>query len=820
VSNLSADGETWEKIVRKLRAGVMPPAGAPRPDRTTHDALLTWIETELDRSAAAKPNPGRTEPFHRLNRAEYQNAIRDLLDVDVDVTALLPPDDASYGFDNIAGVLKVSPTLMERYLSAAQKVSRLAVGSALPTPNIDYFRVADDLGQNTQLPGLPFGTRGGTVIKYTFPMDAEYVISVRLFRDLNESVPLYTESQQLEIGLDGERVGLFTLPGVQNQPPASPNTSRPQAPPTEPPDSQPDQPADARQETEAPPAQLTAQNPRQAPPAQRPAISQIQQGVRISARDRELRNKADESWNVRIPVKAGQREVAVTFVNRTATLEETVRLPFLRPYPAGVNIPETRPGAYLRTVEISGPHGPSGAGDSSSRERIFVCRPDTNLRLQKIDASEGDLSRRSSQKIEASEGGCARTILSTLARRAYRRPVTEADIQPLVSFYLEGRSQGGDFDAGIERALRRLLVSPEFLFRVERDPAKSVPNTAYRISGLELASRLSFFLWSSIPDDELIELGSKGQLSSPTVLAKQVRRMVADARADAFVKNFAGQWLFLRNLPATGPVQSIFPDFDEGLRQAFQRETELFFESIVREDRSALELLDADYTFLNERLARHYEIPNVMGSHFRRVSLPKDSVRRGLLGHGSILTVTSYPDRTSPVVRGKWILENLLGTPPPPPLPNVPALRPTNESGAVLSMRERMAQHRANPVCASCHAIMDPLGLSLENFDGVGKWRTLGESGARVDASGAYPDGTKFNGPAGLKQTLVQSDRFVTTLTEKMLTYALGRGLEYYDGPAVRAIVREASRKDYQFSSFILGVVESTPFQMRMPGEF
>jgi hypothetical protein len=429
------------------------------------------------------------------------------------------------------------------------------------------------------------------------------------------------------------------------------------------------------------------------------------------------------------------------------------------------------------------------------------------------------LSRRSSQEIQASEGGCARTILSTLARRAYRRPVTEADVKPLVTFYLEGRNQGGNFDAGIERALRRLLVSPEFLFRVERDPAKSAPKTAYRISGLELASRLSFFLWSSIPDNELIELGSKGQLSSPTVLATQVRRMVADPRAEAFVRNFAGQWLFLRNLPATGPVQSIFPDFDEGLRQAFQRETELFFESIVREDRSALDLLDADYTFLNERLAQHYDIPNVMGSHFRRVALPKDSVRRGLLGHGSILTVTSYPDRTSPVVRGKWILENLLGTPPPPPLPNVPALRPTNEAGAVLSMRERMAQHRANPVCASCHAIMDPLGLSLENFDGVGKWRTLGESGAPVDASGAYPDGTKFNGPVGLKQALVQSDRFVTTLTEKMLTYALGRGLEYYDGPAVRAIVRDASRKDYQFSSLILGVVQSTPFQMRMTGE-
>jgi hypothetical protein len=393
--------------------------------------------------------------------------------------------------------------------------------------------------------------------------------------------------------------------------------------------------------------------------------------------------------------------------------------------------------------------------------------------------------------------------------------VTDKDIQPLLAFYAEGREQGG-FEAGIERALRRFLVSPEFLFRVERDPANAKPRTAYRISNLELASRLSFFLWSSIPDEELLEVASKGQLTTPTVLARQVRRMVADHRAEAFVKNFAGQWLFLRNLPATGPVQSIFPDFDEGLRQAFEQETELFFDSIVREDRSALDLLNADYTFLNERLAQHYNIPNVKGSHFRRVSLPKDSMRSGLLGQGSILTVTSYPDRTSPVVRGKWILENLVGAPPPPPLPNVPALKPTNESGAVLSMRERMAQHRANPVCASCHAVMDPLGLSLENFDGVGKWRTLGESGAPVDATGVFPDGTKFTGPAGLKQALVQSDRFVTTLTEKMLTYALGRGLEYYDGPAVRAIVRDAARKDYQFSSFILGVVQSTPFQMRM----
>jgi mono/diheme cytochrome c family protein len=810
LSKVEANAEAWEKVVRKLRAGVMPPAGAPRPDQAAHDALLSWIETELDRSARVRPNPGRTEPFHRLNRAEYRNAIRDLLDVDVDVAALLPPDDASYGFDNIAGVLKVSPTLMERYLSAAQKVSRLAVGTSPLVPNIDYFRVSDDLGQNTQLPGLPFGTRGGMVIDYTFPMDAEYVISVRLFRDLNESVPLYLEAQQLEVSLDGERVGLFTLPGVRNQASSAANLRRApaEAPPNELEDPQEPQGDPPPQEPQQP-TQRLPQNAQPTQQAQRPAISQIQQTVRISAREREVRNREDENWNLRVPVRAGRREVAVTFINRTAALDETVRLPFLRPYPAGVNIPETRPGAYLRTVEISGPFLASGPGESPSRSRIFVCHP---------AASEGTKSRRSSQEIAASEGGCARTILLKLARRAYRRPVTEKDIQPLLSFFEEGRAQGG-FEAGIERALRRLLVGPEFLFRIERDPLETAPSAPYRISDLELASRLSFFLWSSIPDDELLDVASKRQLRDPAMLARQVRRMIADRRAEAFVKNFAGQWLFLRNLPATGPVQSIFPDFDEGLRQAFQRETELFFDSIVREDRSALDLLDADYTFLNERLARHYDIPNVKGSHFRRVALPKDSVRRGLVGHGSILTVTSYPDRTSPVVRGKWILENLLGTPPPPPLPNVPALKPTNEAGAVLSMRERMAQHRANPVCASCHAMMDPLGLSLENFDGVGKWRTLGESGTPVDASGVFPDGTKFNGPAGLRQALVQSDRFVTTLTEKLLTYALGRGLEYYDGPAVRAIVRGAAAKDYQFSSFILGVVQSTPFRMRMAHE-
>jgi mono/diheme cytochrome c family protein len=772
LSQVGANAATWEKVVVKMRAGLMPPSGSPRPDKTAHDAFASWLESELDRNGAAHPNPGRTEPFHRLNRAEYRNAIRDILDLDVDVASLLPADDVSYGFDNIAGVLKMSPTLLERYLAAAQKVSRVAVGTSLPAPNIDYFRVTDDLSQDEHLPGLPLGTRGGTLIRYVFPMDGEYEIRPRLTRDLNESLPLYTEDQRLEISIDGERVGLYTLPGVGGAADTSPETSEPA----------PDAGAPPNPETRNP-------NPGTQPPQTRPAISQIQQAVRLGARERAARNRADESWNLRVPVKAGARDLVVTFINSVSAIEETPRLPFERPFPAGVNIPETRRGAYLRSVEVAGPFDVSGPGESQSRKKIFTC-----------DGTSGD--------------SCARTILTTLARRAYRRNVTTADVEPLMAFYREGRAQGG-FDAGIEHALRRLLVSPEFLLRVERDPANAAPGAVYSISDVELASRLSFFLWSSVPDDELLNLATKRQLSESAVLARQVRRMMADPRAEAFVRNFAGQWLFLRNLDAVVPVQSVFPDFDDALRQSFRRETELFVESIVRENRSALDLLRADYTFVNERLASHYGIPNIKGEHFRRVTLPADSKRRGLLGQGSILTVTSYPDRTSPVVRGKWILENLLGTPPPPPLPNVPPLRATDTSGVVLPMRQRMERHRSNPVCASCHAMMDPLGLSLENFDAVGRWRTLGESSAPIDASGMAPDGTRFDGPDGLRSTLLRSDRFVATLTEKMLTYALGRGLEYYDAPSVRAILRGAAADDYRFSSLIVGIVQSAPFRMR-----
>jgi len=829
LSNVSADATVWEKVVRKMRAGLMPPAGMPRPDRASHDVFLRWLEDGLDHAAAVNPNPGRTEPFHRLNRTQYQNAIRDLLDLEIDVTSLLPPDDSSYGFDNIAGVLKMSPTLMERYLSAAQKISRAAVGTPPPTPTVDYFRVADDLAQDRRLPGQSFGTRGGTRIRYTFPMDAQYVIRVQLSRDLNEGVPLYADDQQLEVSIDGERVKLFTLPGVGGQAAA-----------TEPPQDF-DTPAPTESADVTPPAGRGAlANEPQAGRRQGPASTPAARGgPRLSRQGLEQRNRADREWEVRVPIKAGTRDVEVAFINPTSALAETARLPFVRPYPAGVNIAETRTGAYLRSVEISGPHDPTGPGQSASRERIFTCRP-AKVSAEAAPASArastksrrpasaevtavrrsvregGSVSEgRSSQQVEANEGGCARTIIATLARHAYRRPVTNADVDPLLAFYSEGRKAGG-FEDGIERALKRLLVAPEFLLRVEVDPPAARPNTPYRISDVELASRLSFFLWDSIPDEELLTLAARKQLGNPATLTRQIRRMEADNRFSAFLDNFAGQWLYLRNLAAVVPVQQSFPDFDDTLRQAFRRETELFFESIVREDRSALDLLRADYTFVNERLARHYGIPNVKGSRFRRVSLGPDAKRSGLLGQGSILTVTSYPDRTSPVVRGKWILENLLGAPPPAPPPNVPELKPTSFATHVLSMRDRMAEHRKNAVCASCHAMMDPLGFALENFDGVGRWRALDESGAPIDASGAMPDGTKFEGPAGLTKALLGSDRFVTTLTEKILTYALGRGLEYYDAPTVRAIVRESAKNDYRFTSLISGVVQSTPFQTRM----
>ncbi len=723
LSTVPAQAELWEKVIRKLRTGSMPPMGRPRPDARVADSFAVFLETEIDRAAASHPNPGRTEPLHRLNRTEYQNAIRDLLALDIDAAKLVPADDQSYGFDNIAGVLKVSPTLLERYMGAAREISRLAVGASAITPAGETFRVVSDLSQYQHRDGLPFGTRGGVSVPYNFPVDGDYDIKLELL-DLFAGAPI-REPHQLELSLDGEQIGLFHLA---------------------------------------------------------PRDPEADQGAAY--------NSGPDALEVRVPVTAGPRVVTATFIKKTDALAESVRQPFARPHGEGDYLLYQ---PHLGTVAITGPFNVTGVDDTPARRRIFVCRP--------------------SSPVE--EGPCARKILSTLARRAYRRPVAENDLDDLVAFYNEGRDADG-FDAGIERALRALLVSPDFLFRVVSDPPGTAAGAYYPLSDIELASRMSFFLWSSLPDDELLDVAEQGRLQDPTVVEAQVRRMLADPRSEALAKNFAGQWLRLRNISGALPSDVIFPDFGESLREDFVRETELFFDSIMRDGRSVTELLTADYTFLNERLASHYDITGVYGSDFRRVALV-DPNRHGLLGQGSILTVTSYPDRTSPVGRGKWVLENVLGAPPPPPPANVPELEPDADSGKALSMRERMEQHRANPVCASCHRIMDPLGLALENFDAVGRWRAHMPGGTAIDAAGTMPDGTAFEGPADLRALLVGNpEQFATVVTEKLLTYALGRGVEYYDAPAVRQITRGAVGDDYGLASLVVGVVQSTPFQMRL----
>ena len=732
LGNISADAEAWEKVVLKLRAGMMPPAGRPRPDRETYDRLASFLETDLDRAAAASPDPGHSDALRRLNATEYGNAIRDLLALEVDVTDLLPADDSSAGFDNV-GLGGLDPGRMERYLSAAQKVSRLAMGAPVRSPVADTFIVPSDLNQEVHVEGLPFGTRGGSAVRYNFPVDAEYEIRAELGKSWNSNrIGGLRKPHDVVFTLDGEPLKVLTVQPVSRRDPSALSADQ---------YSQPDRPADA-------------------------------------------------DLFVRIPVAAGPHVVGAAFVSQGSGVIERRREPFRKVHITVGGDQRTQPGVY--SVTVTGPFDATGPGDTPSRQRIFTCRP----------ATAGE------------ERGCAEEILSTLARRAYRRPATTADLDTLLAFYEAGRA-AGDFDAGIEMALRRLLVSPEFLFRIERDPEGAAPNAAYRISDLELASRLSFFLWSSIPDDELLAAAAAATLRDPGVLDGQVRRMLADPRAEALVTNFAAQWLYLRNLPAVSPDFIVFPDFDETLRRALREETELFFDSIIREDRSVLDLLTADYTFLNERLAKHYGIPNVYGSHFRRIDLPSDSPRGGLLGQGSILAVTSYATRTSPVVRGKWILENLLGTPPPPPPANTPALS-DDGSDAVLSMRERMVEHRRNPVCASCHAIMDPIGLSLENFDAIGRYRDRTAGFEPLNVGGSFPDGTTFDGAGGLRETLLdRSDQFVRTLASKLLTYSLGRAVEHLDMPAVRAVEREAASDDYRFSTLILGIVKSAPFQMR-----
>ena len=715
-ASVSKDAELWEKVVRKLRGGLMPPVGRPRPDAATYDRMATWLETELDQTAKARPNPGRTETFHRLNRAEYGNVIRDLLALDVDVAELLPSDDSSYGFDNMAGVLKINQSLLERYLLAARKVSRLAVGSPPSFPAAETFRVPTALPQYDRLDGLPFGTRGGTRIRYTFPADAEYAISVELVGGANNPEP-----HGLEVSIDGERVKLFS-------------------------------------------------------------VTMKSGGMYADG--------AAPDYEVRVPVRAGPHDVVATFLRKSLlVVDGGSRLPFTKPRTYGGSILEP----FVESVTITGPFDVTGPGDTPSRRRVFSCHPTE----------------------PADEERCAREILSALAGRAYRRPVAELDLGRLLPFYAEGRA-GGGFEAGIEAAIRRLLVSPEFLFRMEADPPNIAPNTNYPISDLELASRLSFLLWSSIPDDELLDLAVHGALSDQAVLEQQVRRMLADTRAQALLGNFFGQWLQLRNLDFVAPDDALFPNFDDGLRDAFRMETALFLESILREDRSVLDLLTANYTFVNERLAKHYDIPNVKGSHFRRITLT-DERRHGILGHGSILVVTSRPNRTSPVLRGKWILENLLGSPPPDPPASVPPLQEEQSgSSRVLSVRERMAEHRGNPVCASCHATIDPPGFALEGFDAVGKWREVDEFLNPIDASGTLPGGIAFDGVVEFRDVLSKrSDAFVAVMTEKLLSYALGRGLEYYDMPTVRSVMNEAAASDHRFSALVLGVVKSSPFQMR-----
>ena len=735
--HVAEGAEVWEEVIRKLRSGAMPPPGRPRPDATVVENVLAWLETELDGAAALDPNPGRTDAVHRLNRAEYRNAIRDLLALDVDVTSLLPADSADeHGFDNIASMLSVSPTLLDRYLSAARRLSRLAVGLPPSAPTIEEYRVRLDqdeyLGED-----LPFGSRGGAAIRHRFPVDGEYVIDVRLYRQLFDVVVGLGSPHEVEIRVDGERILSSVVGGEETG--------------------------------GAPPAGFVGD-------------------IFGSPAWERYAREADAGLEVRFPAKAGWRLLTVSFLGRPTEVEDGV--PHPPRYPERDESLESNP--WVHTVAIRGPYGVSGPGDTPSRRKIFVCRP----------AEPRD------------EEPCAERILTALAGEAYRRPATAREVRTLLRFYGEGR-RDGTFDDGVQFALERLLADPKFLFRIEREPVDLAPGAVYAVSDLDLAARLSFFLWSSIPDAELLGAAARGELSAPGELERQVRRLLADDRSRALVDNFVGQWLTLRNLRSAAPDLNAFPDFDENLREAFERETTLFVESMFREDRSVVDLLRANYTFLNERLARHYGVLNVYGSHFRRVTFGDDEPRGGLLGQGSFLTVTSYPNRTSPVLRGRWVLESLLGTPPPSPPADVPGLPDRGEDGRPASVRERLERHRESPACSTCHAPMDPLGFALENFDAVGGWRDA-EGGRPVDSSAVLPDGTRFRGPAGLRTFLVaQRRQFVEAMTEKLLAYALGRRLEYYDRPTVRGIVREAAASDHRLSDIILGIVRSPAFQQR-----
>ena len=740
VLNLAENPEVWEKVIKKLRVGVMPPPNYPRPDKESYDGFRTFLENELDRVASTQINPGRTQAFHRLNQTEYQNSVRDLLDLDIDVAGLIPTDAPDqYGFDNNADVLALSPLSVERYVSAAHKIAELAVGATPRGASINTYEVPLNLIQDDRLSEeLPFGSRGGAAIEHMFPVDGEYRITLNLQTNYVDFVRGYDQPHEVELSLDGQHLETFAFGG--------------DAPGT-------------------------------------PAPYSYAGNIRGNDDWEEFMMAfAEEGFEIQVNVKAGPRVIGATFP-REMWENEGIQQPRLFGYHLAVTeLPDANPA--VDSIQIEGPLSVDGPGDTPSRRRIFSCLP-ANL---------------------DEEPACAQQILGSLARRAYRRPVSESDVLGLVEFYNQGRLDGG-FEVGIQFALERVLVSPDFLFRIEQDPADAQPGAMYAISDIELASRMSFFLWSSPPDDELLNLAERGALREPGMLEQQVQRMMADPRADAFIKNFVGQWLYLRNLEDFYPDPAAFPEFDENLRTALQRETELFIDDQIRSDASLLDLLSADYTFVNERLARHYGIPGVYGSRYRKVTVDGNQ-RGGLLGHGGLMMVTSYPNRTSPVLRGKFVLENLLGGPPPEPPPNVPALE-TSSDGKILTMREAMVMHRENPACRVCHAAMDPIGFSLENYDVVGKWRRE-FAGQPIDASGLLPDGNTFDGPDGLQGLLLERpDDLVGTITEKLMRFALGRSLEYYDMPEVRAVVRAASVENYRWSSIILGVVESTPFQMR-----
>ena len=733
LQNVARDAVLWEKVVRKLRAGAMPPTGVPHPDSATQVGLLTWLEGRLDQAAATQ-SPGRPI-LHRLNRTEYRNAVRDLLALDIgDVSSLLPPDDSAYGFDTVADFLGVSQVLLERYLSAAGRISALAVGDVAVVPGSDTYTARQDLSQDKHLDGMPFGTVGGIQAKHVFPVDGDYVLQATLYRTNVDQTRGLEHQHQLEMAVDGERVFLQTIGGT---PPGNPGGN--------------DESATGR-------------------------------GRLLSRSD-----AIDAALQVRVHVQAGPRVVTAAFLQRSR-VEDSRKV---QPYRSSFDTYDSTGVPHIETLVVKGPFTVDGSGNTPSRARVFTCHPTATAR----------------------EEACARQILTSFVRRAYRQPASASDVNRVMEFYRAGR-KGGTFESGIQLALQRVLASPKFVLRVERDPDGVPEGTAYRISDIELATRLSFFLWSSIPDDELLTLASQEKLRNPMVLEQQVRRMLGDPRARALVDNFAAQWLQLRNLQRVTPDNDLFPEFDDNLRQSFRREVEMLFATIMREDSSVLDLLTADYTFVDERLARHYGIPNVYGSQFRRVPVT-DEARKGLLGKGAMLLVTSNADRTSPVVRGKWILDNLLGMPPPSPPANVPPLAPVADDGRPRSIREQMVAHRGSPVCASCHKLMDPIGLALENFDAVGRWRTNDVAGP-IDATGDLLDGTHVNGVVELRQALLKRpDVFVGTMTEKLMTYAINRGVDASDMPTVRSIVRDVSKQDYRFSSLVLGIVKSPAFQMR-----